>query len=161
MPSFIKEANYFVDNTNTPQVEIKYTIYVEGLGYVNLAECFATKPIGNWKNYVSRRESRKYTNFLETEVHKTLEIRRRLIELQLDNVMCENNNIFSIIRIMNCIKILDPTFIPPVINVRCSWQKQFARYMATEMVTRVSNSCKNEYRLERLYSTLIKIEEEL
>lgn len=161
MPSFLKEANAFVDKTNTPQIEVKYTTYVEGYGYVNCAECFATKPIGDWTSFVSKRRSFNYTEFLGTMVHKTLDIRRRMIELQVDNVLCENYNIFSIIRIMNCIKILDPTFIPPVINVKCSWQKQFTRYMASTLLTRVANSCKNEFRLERLYSTLTKIEESL
>jgi len=45
----------------------------------------------------------------------------------LDNVMCENNNIYSILRIMNTSKILDPTFIPPYINVKHAWQRKFAR----------------------------------
>jgi hypothetical protein len=161
MPSFIREANSFVDKTNTPHVELKYTRYIQGMGYVNLAECFSTKPIGNWKTFESKRGSLKYSEFLETKVHKTLEIRRRLIELQLDDVLCENNNIFSIIRVANCIKILDPTFILPVINVRCSWQKKFMKYMATDTLISVANGCKNEYRLERLYLTLIKIEEGL
>jgi hypothetical protein len=161
MPSFIREANAFVDKTNTPHVELKYSCYIEGEGYVNRTECFSTKPIGKWETFKSRRESFKYTDFLETKVHKTLQIRRRLIELQLDNVLCENNNIFSMLRIMNCIKILDPTFIPPVINVKCSWQKKFVKYMVTDVLTSVANGCKNEYRLERLYSTLLKIEVEL
>lgn len=161
MPSFIKEAHSFTKHDGVPHVELKYTEYVEGEGYVNRAALFATKPVGNWKDFVSRRDSFRYTDFLETMVHMTLEIRRELVRLQLENVICENKNIFSIIRIMNCIKILDPTFIPPVINVQCAWQKQFCKHMCTDTLVSVANTCKNEYRLERLYTTLLKIEEEL
>ena len=50
MPSFVKEARTFIDErTNLPKVELKYSRYVEGDGYINEAACFNTKPIGNWE----------------------------------------------------------------------------------------------------------------
>ena len=50
MPSFVKEARTFIDErTHLSKVELKYSRYVEGKGYINEAACFNTKPIGNWE----------------------------------------------------------------------------------------------------------------
>ena len=45
--------------------------------------------------------------------------------VELESALCENNNTRSVVRIMNAVKILDPTFSPPVINMHCAWQKRF------------------------------------
>ena len=73
MPAFLKEAHTFQDSlTGREGVELKYTRYIEGDGYVNFAECFDARPIGGWTDIKSTRESMRYEQFLDTMVEKTL-----------------------------------------------------------------------------------------
>ena len=159
MPSFVKEAHVFRDNLTGKQcVEIKYTRYIEGQGYCNFAECFVAGPIGGWYDIKSSRESMRYEKFLDTMVEKTIETRRVMALIELENVLCENKNINSLLRIMNSVKILDPTFIPPIINFRCSWQKKLVKSMCNRTLPRVIENCTNEKRLDTFFIVMQLIE---
>lgn len=158
MPSFLKEA-HVSDNGN--QVELKYTRYIEGYGYKNFAECFDARPIGGWKDIVSSKESMRYEQFLDTMVEKTITTRRVMALIELDNVLCENKNIHSLLRIMNTVRILDPTFITPFINIHCGWQKRLVRNMCIHTLPIVIDSCTNEKRLDRMFNVMRLIESEI
>jgi hypothetical protein len=97
---------------------------------------------------------------LDTMVHKTTETRRKMALVELESVLCENNNTRSIVRTMNAIKILDPTFSPPVINMRCSWQKRFIKDICTQQMPEIINTCTSDLRLEKLFRVLQLIEAE-
>jgi len=162
MPSFVKEAHVFRNiKTGAPCIEIKYTTYREGEGYVNLAECFDASPVGGWTDLIYKRENLRYEEFLNTKVEKTMTTRRSMAVIELDNVLCENKNIFSLIRVMNAIKILDPTFVPPIINIRCAWQKNFVKEVCMYSFPDIIHNCRNEFRLEKLFNVLQTIESEL
>lgn len=162
MPAFLKEAHTFRDSlTGKESVELKYTRYIEGKGYVDFAECFDARPIGGWTDIKSSRESMRYEQFLDTMVEKTLTIRRVMALIQLENLLCENNNIYSLLRIMNTIKIIDPTFEPPIINVRCKWQKKLVRSICLHTLPHVIEFCTNEKRLDRLFNVMRLIESEI
>jgi hypothetical protein len=161
MPSYVKEAHVFTDNrTNKKCVEFKYTRYVEGDGYRNYAASFAASPIGGWSDINSSHESIRYELFLDTMVEKTLTTRRVMALTQLENVMCENVNTQSHSRIMNSVKILDPTFIPPIINMQCSWQKKLVRSMCHITLPYVIENCTNEKRLDTFFIVMRLIESE-
>jgi hypothetical protein len=72
-----------------------------------------------------------------------------------------NRNIYSLIRIMNTVKIIDPTFIPPIINVTCSWQKRMVREFCLTTLPIIVNDATNQYKLQRLFRVLQLIEEEM
>ncbi len=61
---------------------------------------------------------------------------------------------------MNAVKILDPTFSPPVINMRCSWQKNFIKQMCVEQLPIIIDTCVNDLRLEKFFRVLQLIEAE-
>jgi len=162
MPSFVKEAHVFRDPlTGKECVELKYTRYVDGQGYCDFAECFAAGPIGGWSDIHSTRECMRYERFLDTMVEKTIETRRVMALIQLENVLCENNNIYSLLRTVNTVKILDPTFVPPVINTRCAWQKKFVKNMCVWTLPHVIENCTNEKRLDTFFIVLRLIESEI
>lgn len=162
MPAFVKEAHVFRDaHTNQDRIEIKYTRYIDGQGYCDFAHCFTTGPIGGWSDIKSTRECMQYERFLDTMVEKTLETRRVQATLQLENVLCENNNIYSLFRVMNSVKILDPTFVPPIINPVCSWQKKLVRTFCVDTIPMVIAGCTNEKRLDIFFSVQRVIEAEL
>jgi len=71
--------------------------------------------------------------------------------VQLENILLENKNSYSLLRIMNMIKILDPTFIPPLINLTCSWQKRMMKEFCITTIPRVIESSTNHYRLTKFF----------
>lgn len=162
MPSYVKEAHVFTDNlTKKKCVEIKYTRYIEGEGYCNFNECLVAGPIGGWTDIKSSRESMRYEMFLDAMVEKTITTRRIMALIQLENVLCENKNIYSLLRIMNSVKILDPTFTPPIINTKCSWQKKLVRSMCLRSIPYVIEHCTNEKRLDTFFIVMRLIESEI
>jgi len=162
MPSFLKEAHVFTDtHTGKEYVELKYTRYIVGDGYRNFTECFDARPIGGWTDIKSSRESMRYEQFLDTMVEKTITTRRVMALIELDNVLCENKNIHSLLRIMNTVRILDPTFTPPFINTTCGWQKRLVRSMCLNTLPHVIESCTDEKRLERMFNVMRLIESEI
>ena len=158
MPSFLKEAHVFADGT---RVELKYTRYIEGDGYVDFADCFTARPIGGWKDLVSSKESMRYEQFLDTMVEKTNTVRRVMALIQLDNALCENKNIHSLLRVMHAVKIIDPTFTPPHINTRCGWQKRLVKSMCLHTLPHVIEHCTNDKSLERFFNVMRAIEAEI
>lgn len=162
MPSFVKSARITHDvETNTPLVEINYTKYKDGEGYLDFSDCFTTTPYGGWTHIDSRHESLRYEMFLETMVQRTIETVRQSVSIELDNVLCHNENIRSLVRVMNSIKILDPTFIPPIINFNCSWQKNLVKSIVKEVFPHIIETCNNFTRLEKLFNVLKLIEIEM
>jgi len=156
MPSFLKEAHVFGD-----YVELKYTRYIEGEGYVDFAECFDAKPIGGWTDIKSSKESMRYELFLDAMVEKTIITRRVMALIELDNILCENKNIHSLLRIMNTVKILDPTFTTPYINTTCGWQKRLVKSICLNTLPQVIEHCTNEKSLERMFNVMRVIESEI
>ena len=59
---------------------------------------------------------------------------------------------------MNSIKILDPTFSPPYINKKCSWQKKLVREICLDILPDVIKTSTNKLKLEKLFRTLQLIE---
>ena len=161
MTSFVKSALVTTDiETGKTLVQIDYVKYTNGIGYENKQDLIETTPIGTWTEIKSISDTLRYEQFLDTMVHKTTETRRKMALVELESVLCENNNTRSIVRTMNAIKILDPTFSPPVINMRCSWQKRFIKDMCTQHMPEIINTRTSDLRLEKLFRVLQLIEAE-
>lgn len=157
MPAFVKEAHVISDSC----ISVLFTKYVEGHGYLDFLTYFETGAVGGWDVIKSRRQCIRLDQFLDSMVEKTLETRRVMATLQLENVLCENANARSLLRIMNSVKILDPTFVPPFINPTCSWQKKLVRTFCTDTLPTVIAGCTNDKRLEIFFNVQRVIEAEL
>lgn len=161
MSSFVKTARVSHDVENDSQIiEIEYVKYTPGIGYETRKEFFNTTPIGSWTEIKAISDTLRYEQFLDTMVNKTTEIRRKMALVELESALVENNNTRSIVRIMNSVKILDPTFSPPVINMRCSWQKKFIKQMCIDQLPLIIETCTNDLRLEKFFRVLQLIEAE-
>ena len=165
MTSFIKSATQLIQiDENETIVEIKYDKYIEGFGFETFADYFKTTLSGSSNHFsVSNNNEQKsitYEQSLDTMVNKTTDTRRKMVSVQLENVLCENKNTRSMIRIMNTVKILDPTFIPPYINVTCSWQKRMVREFCLTTFPKVIDSCTSDHRLDLGFRVLQLIESE-
>src|SRR6056300_858948 len=159
MACFVISCKQLINvDTNEDLVEVKYNKYIEGFGYETFTDYFNTELRGNF--YISSR-SLRYEKFLDTMVNKTIETRRRMVLIQLENVLLENKNVHSLIRLMNSVKIVDPTFRPPYINKSCSWQKRMVRDFCLTTLPKVIETCTNDNKLETLFNVLKLIESEL
>lgn len=156
MTSFVKQCYqlYHIDEKCTV-TEIHYSKYTDGIGYEDKIDSFKTKTNCEF-NY--GMGSVRYERFLDTMVVKTIETVRKMVLIALDNALCENKNIHSLIRIMNSIKILDPTFLPPIINKTCSWQKKLVKEICSDILPNVIETSTNQVTLDRLFRTLQLIE---
>jgi len=165
MTSFVKSAKQIINiDDNKTEVEIKYDKYLEGFGYETFIDNFNTSLIGSNKNYTmhtNNGKSIRYEQFLNTMVNNTTETLRRSVSIQLENVLFENRNIFSLIRIMNSVKILDRTFIPPLINPICSWQKRMVKEFCSTTFPDIIKTSTNNNRLQKLFRVLQLIEEDM
>lgn len=157
MPAFVKEARVISDT----RISVLVTKYAEGRGYEDFLTYFETGAIGGWDVITSRRQCIRLDQFLDSMVEKTLETRRVQATLQLENVLCENNNARALFRVMHSVKILDPTFVPPIINPVCSWQKKLVRSFCTDTLPTVIAGCTNEKRLDIFFNVQRVIEAEL
>lgn len=162
MPSFVKEARTFIDErTNLPKIELKYSRYVEGDGYINEAACFNTKPIGNWEEIKFKHGSTSYAHFLENIIVNTTRTRRVMASIMLEDILCENFDINCIIRVMNAVKIIDPTFTPPIINKGVRWQREFVREFCLYTFPLIIRKCGYKKRVTDLIDVLKSIAVEL
>ena len=163
MTSFVRSAKeLFNIENNQNEIEIKYDRYLEGFGFEKFKDHFATSLLGSSGIYSvpNNKKSIRYEQFLDTMVHKTTETIRKSVLVQLETVMVENKNIYSLIRIMNAVKIIDPTFIPPLINVTCSWQKRMVKEFCLTTFPNIIETTTNSFRLQRLFRVLQLIEED-
>jgi len=159
MTSFIKSAKAVYDvESELEYVEIEYERFVRGKGYETYMDYINTKPLADWVVLKSSTQSIPYEKFLDTMCEKTIEVRQKMAELALQNIIAEKRNIHTYIRTANASKILDPTFQPPLINIRSAWQKVFIKKFCEDTLADLIQRCTNESRLEYFFSVLCKIE---
>ena len=159
MTSFIKSAKAVYDvESELEYVEIEYERFVRGKGYETYMDYINTKPLADWVVLKSSTQSIPYEKFLDTMCEKTIEVRQKMAELALQNIIAEKRNIHTYIRTANASKILDPTFQPPLINIRSAWQKEFIKKFCEDTLADLIQRCTNESRLEYFFSVLYNIE---
>lgn len=162
MTSFVKRATALCDVENDGTVvEVLYTRYVPGYGYAEFTDFFSTPALGDWTQIISRTQSVRYENFLNTMVEPNLEVRRRMATIALENIMCDDRKTHVYMDVMEATQILDNTFDAPVINMRCSWQKRFVNHFCTVFVPQIIETCKNEKRLKQFFAVMKTIEARL
>lgn len=161
MTSFLSSAKYIHDvDSNLSYVEIVYERYTRKHGYQTYTDYINTTPLADWTFLQSSKHSIQYYKFLDTMVKKTLEVRQRLAELYLENIMSYEQSDTVYVRIAHATKILDPTFQPPFVNMKSEWQRDFITRFCKKEVPKVIQSCVKNDRLEYFFSVLQKIEAE-
>jgi len=150
MTSFLKSAKSIYDvDSELQYVEIVYEKYVLGKGYDTYIDYINTEPLADWTCLKSSKQSIPYEKFLDTMVKKTLEVRQKMAELVLENILAEKQTINTLIRVAHASKILDPTFQPPHINVKSAWQRdfivQFCEYTLPDLIQQTMSESRLEY----------------
>lgn len=158
MSSFLKSAKSVYDvDSDLDYVAITYERFVKGKGYATYVDYIHTKPLADWTYLRSQTQSIPYEKFLDTMCEKTLEVRQKMAELALQNIVADKHNIHTYIRTAYASKILDPSFQPPWINTKSAWQREFIKKFCVDTLADLIQRCEDESRLEYFFSVLRNI----
>lgn len=159
MSSFLKSAKAVYDiESELDYVTITYERFVRGKGYATYVDYINTKPLANWTVLKSESQSIPYEKFLDTMCEKTLEVRQKMAELALQNIVADKQTIHTYIRVAYASKILDPTFQPPWINTESAWQREFIKKFCIDTLSDLIQRCEDESRLEYFFNVLRNIQ---
>jgi|TARA_B110000238_G_scaffold201093_1_gene254667 hypothetical protein len=160
MTSFFKSAKVVHDvDSETDYIEIIYERYVKGQGYDTYVDYLHTKPYAIWeKVLVSKKQSIPYEKFLDTMCSKTIEVRQKMCEIALQNILSEKQNTRTYIRIAHASKIIDPTFQPPWINTKSAWQRGYIKMFCENTLPDIIEMTVDKSRLKYLFNVLNDIQ---
>lgn len=159
MTSFLKTAKHVYDvESKLDYVTITYERFVRGKGYATYVDYIHTKPLANWTVLKSESQSIPYEKFLDTMCEKTLELRQKMAELALENIIADKQSMHTFIRTAYASKILDPTFQPPWINTESAWQREFIKKFCMDTLADLIQICEDESRLEHFFNVLRDIQ---
>ena len=159
MTSFIKSAKSVHDvESDLAYVEIVYERYMKSKGYATYTDYINTEPLADWTYLESEKQSIPYEKFLDTMVKKTLEVRQRMAELVLENVLSYEQSDRTYVRIAHAMKILDPTFQPPRVNMESAWQMELIKKLCKKYAPYAIQTCTKKSRLEYFFNVLRIIE---
>ena len=153
MTSHVEFAHY---DDYFKQVEVRYVVTHAGLVQNKRTDFFDTEPKGDWRTInFHPDEAPLYSEFLNTMVHRTVEVARKMNIIELDSLMeYGQNNTKLQCELMANICVLDPTFDPPVINVSCRWQRELVYDIVSTHFRVVISTCKNRVNLIHLFMIL-------
>jgi hypothetical protein len=139
MPSFIRDATHVHDiDADLDYVEITYKkqnrTYTD---YIN------TEPLG-WTRISC---TANYYRFLDAMVVKTVEVLQRMAELALEDILHDEHEPRLWIRLMHAVRILDPTFQPPRIDMESAWQVEFIAESCKKYIPSAIYTCISKKRL--------------
>lgn len=94
MSSFFKCAKLVHDvESDLTYVEIVYDSYIRGKGYQTFTDYMNTEPLADWQVFESKKHTIPYLKFLDIMVSKTVEVRQRMSELLLDEIITTKRDI--------------------------------------------------------------------
>jgi hypothetical protein len=150
---------------HVPVTRVTYTYDVDSKNDIievtreNHKDFVYASPKGQWNNLnFAYNDNVSYADFLKALVRPNLEVCRKIALLRAGHVV---DRIYGIqkdnklaIKLMNCLKIIDPSFEPPIINLKCGWQKKLLDDIVCHWSRNVIVGCNNMYRLERFSNVL-------
>ncbi len=162
MSSFFKCAKLVHDvESDLTYVEIAYDSYIRGKGYQTFTDYMNTEPLADWQVFEAKKHTIPYLKFLDIMVSKTMEVRQRMAELLLDEILVTKCDFNTYIRLTHATKILDPSFQPPIINVKSAWQRDFIIKFCKKYLHHSIEECVKLDRLEYFFNVLRLIQQEL
>ncbi len=155
MSSFLKSAKAVHDvESDLAYIEIYYDKYTKTKGYKAFTDYINAEPLGDWTQIQSEQRDIRYDKFLETMVTSTTEVQQRLAELALENVLIYDQDDRTYVRLAHTVKILDPTFQPPRVNMESAWQMEFIKKFCKKTLPGVIQECTNTSRLTHFFNIL-------
>lgn len=157
---YILHARYITDvDRGEDGIEIDYIKFVPGTGNKKIKKWLDTRPLGDWTS-LSFNES-DYVDLVDfimtmTDMTNSLDTQRLIASLctQEHNMSVGPYYYNPYIKTLNAIRILDHTFEPPIINLKCRWQRELIHSLCTEWTETVIWTCMNSSRLYNYINAL-------
>jgi hypothetical protein len=161
MSSFFKSAKFVHDvESDLTYVEIVYETYSRGKGFRTYTDYMNTEPLADWQVFEAKKRTIPYLKFLDIMVEKTLEVRQRMAELAVEAFLYDKHDINAYVRLAHATKILDPSFQPPIINMKSAWQRECIIKFCKKHVYPCIEECTQLDRLEYFLNVVHMIEQE-
>ena len=128
-------------------VEVTIDRWRPGTGWQKHTDFLYTKANGNWTEIkFHRSECVKYEKFLDSMVEKNLEVCRKIAHVKTTLVI-DSGRFSDMRKVVDAVSVLDPTFTPPIINLKCRWQRELLESLCNEWTRMVISTCYNCVRL--------------
>jgi len=161
---FLHSAKYIHDvESGLDYVRIEYDRYSPyAREYETHVDNLATRPLGSWVEIQSLKKTVRYDKFLNSMVEQTTEVLQKMCEVALANICNDlEPGTKAQIWLMHTMRILDPSFTPPWIDVRSDWQRDYVFETIDHTFFDLIERTTDTRRLEKLFNVLRLIEIEL
>ena len=121
-----------------------------GMEFGHKKDFLYTTPRGNWQDITFHHlEFMDYSDFLRLMVCRTPDVEKKIAKLELMYFA----DVYSI-RVMNCLRILDPTFRSPYVNIKNSHHMDLVRHINTVVAPRILDECVDTHKLTKYADAL-------
>ena len=132
------------------------SITIHGHNTKKKTDYIYSTPKGDWFEIVfTHGDDMSYVDFLNIMVVKNLDVARKLALLAHERVVDHPEHH---IQMMNAIRIMDKTFWPPTINIKCRWQKEFMYELVNNFSVCVIATGRNMWSLNRYFLAMEAIQ---
>ena len=148
---------------NTPWKTVKKAHFTVENGVIeltdqnNYTQYIYSVPLGSWTTiYFYDSDTVDQYKFMDTMMYKSDDVVRRMARLRLDQFLWETSlDHQGLIKVMNAMVLLDPTFHPPWINRHSKWQRELLHHIAyAESYRLVDTTQMNHRRFERFNAAI-------
>jgi hypothetical protein len=101
-----------------------------------------------------------YYKFLDAMVVKTVEVLQRMAELGLEDIVHGERGPRLWVRLMHAVRILDPTFQPPRIDMESAWQVEFIAESCKKYIPTAIYTCISKKRLSYFNDVMQRLAQE-
>jgi len=139
----LNAKNSFDVDAKQNVVEVTTERWRPGTGWCTHTDFLYTRAQGNWNEIqFNKNDTVKYVDFLNTMVEKNLEVARKMAQISSYAVI-DYGSWSDSVRLMKSLTVLDPTFVPPFINLKCRWQRELLETLTKEWTQMVISTCRN------------------
>lgn len=138
--AYVLRAHHTYDvETNENMVEVT----VIGMEFGNKTDFLYTTPRGDWRELTFHHlEFMDYADFLRLMVHRTPDVEKKIAKVELMYL----SDTYSL-RVMNCLRLLDPTFRSPFVNIKNGHHMDLVNHINTVVAPRILEECMDTGRI--------------
>lgn len=138
--AYVLRAHHTYDvETNENMVEVTAI----GMEYGHKTDFMYTTPRGDWRELTFHHlEFMDYADFLRVMVHRTPDVEKKIATIELLRFA----DTYSI-RAMNCLRLLDPTFRSPYVNIKNGHHMDLVNHINTVVAPKILDECMDTTRI--------------
>jgi len=144
------KSEHDVEN-DVDHIALTYLEFTPGTMYSTHTVFIYSTPKGDWTHLTFTLEDDvKVYDFVDTMIHPTLETVRLVARAYHSTLIggCGASH-DTLVQLTHAVRIMDPTFRPPIFNENAAWQRDILELIANESSIRVLSTCRNYKRIAK------------